>query len=65
MFLPLGKLRKPLEILGLVGAVNWGLVAFGFDLVDTLLGSMPVVKTVALVGVGIGGLSLLMSKLGK
>jgi uncharacterized protein len=40
-------------ILVIVGALNWGLVAFDFNLVSWLLGSMPVVEKIvyALVGV--------------
>lgn len=40
-------------ILVIVGALNWGLVAFDFNFVSWLLGSMPVVEKIvyALVGV--------------
>jgi len=46
-------------VLLIVGGLNWGLVgAFGFDLVESLLGSIPVLQRVVY---GLVGLSALYS----
>jgi uncharacterized membrane protein YuzA (DUF378 family) len=45
----------------LVGALNWGLVGgFGFNLVNSLLGSMPIVEKVVYILVGLSALMMLM-----
>jgi uncharacterized protein len=41
-----------------VGAVNWGLYAFGYNLVEMLLGSVPVVEKAVYVVVALSGVYL-------
>lgn len=43
-----------------VGALNWGLTAFGMNLVNMLVGSMPAVEMVVYVLVGLSGLYALL-----
>lgn len=42
----------------IVGAVNWGLYAFDFNLVNMLLGAWPVVEKAVYVLVGVSGVYL-------
>lgn len=44
------------KILVVIGALNWGLVALNWNLVETLLGSWPVVVTIVYALVGLSGL---------
>ncbi len=46
-------LHKIAYVLVIVGALNWGLVAFNFNLVETLLGSWPSVVMIVYVLVGL------------
>jgi uncharacterized protein len=58
-------LRSVSKWLVLVGAVNWGLVGlFDYNLVEELLGSMPMLVQVVYVLVGVSGLWWLLTKLG-
>jgi hypothetical protein len=51
-------------VLVIIGAVNWGLVGlFGLDLVETVLGSIPIVAKIVYILVGVSG--LYMIKLAK
>lgn len=44
-------------ILVIIGAINWGLVGlFNFNLVTTLLGSMPMIVRSIYILVGVGGI---------
>jgi uncharacterized membrane protein YuzA (DUF378 family) len=44
-------------ILAIVGAINWGLIgAFGFNLVNFLLGGFPLVERIVYGVVGISGI---------
>jgi uncharacterized membrane protein YuzA (DUF378 family) len=43
-----------------IGALNWGLTAFGMNLVNMLVGSMPAVEMVVYVLVGLSGLYALL-----
>jgi uncharacterized membrane protein YuzA (DUF378 family) len=43
-------------VLVVVGAVNWGLFAFGFNLVDLIFGRIAVLATIVYVLVGLSGL---------
>lgn len=43
-------------VLVVVGALNWGLYAFGFNLVEMLLGSFAVVEKAVYVLVAVAGL---------
>ena len=45
-------------VLLVVGGLNWGLVAFGYNLVEMLLGSWPTVVMVVYVLVGLSALYL-------
>lgn len=48
-------------VLVLVGALNWGLVGgFGFNLVSSLLGSMPVAEKVVYILVGLSAVMMLL-----
>lgn len=47
------SLHKIAYVLVLIGALNWGLVAFNFNLVETLLGSWPSVVMLVYVLVGL------------
>lgn len=43
-------------ILVVVGAINWGLVGlFGFNLVSTIFGFMPILERVVYILVGVAG----------
>ncbi|MBN1644999.1 DUF378 domain-containing protein [Candidatus Woesearchaeota archaeon] len=47
-------------VLVVIGSVNWGLVGlFKFNLVTTILGSIPILETIVYVLVGIAGLYLI------
>jgi uncharacterized membrane protein YuzA (DUF378 family) len=47
-------------ILVIIGAVNWGLLgAFKFNVVNVVLGSIPILETIVYVLVGIAGLYLI------
>jgi uncharacterized protein len=54
-------------VLVIVGGLNWGLVAFNFNLVTTLFGSMPWLVTLvyALVGLSAIYLAAISMKLQK
>lgn len=43
-----------------VGALNWGLTAFGMNLVNMLLGSIPMLEMIVYVLVGLSGLYALL-----
>lgn len=45
-------------ILVIVGGLNWGLVAFQFNLVEVLLGTMPWLVTTVYVLVGLSAIYL-------
>jgi len=47
-------------ILVIIGGINWGLVGlFKFDLVDAILGSIPILATIVYVLVGLAGLYMI------
>ncbi len=47
-------------VLVIVGAVNWGLVGlFGLDLVDKILGSIPMLAKIVYILVGVAGLYMI------
>ncbi len=53
-------------ILVVVGGLNWGLVGlFGFDLVATLFGAIPIVSRVVYVLVGLAAVALILTSFGK
>lgn len=44
----------------IIGALNWGLVgAFGFNLVEAILGSMPMIERIVYVLVGLAGIVMI------
>ena len=48
---------KVLDIIALIGAINWGLIGlFNFNLVDTIFGAMSIVSRIIYTLVGIAGL---------
>ena len=47
---------KTALVLANVGAINWGLNALGFNLVDTLVGSWPTVAMIVYLLIGVCGL---------
>ncbi len=51
---------KLITILAAVGALNWGLTVFEFNLVNWLLGSVPMLENAVYLIVGISGLLLLV-----
>jgi len=56
-----GALSKAAYVLALIGALNWGLVAgLEYNLVDSLLGSVPAVAQIVYILVGLSGLYLLV-----
>ena len=53
-------------ILVIVGAINWGLVGLlGFNLVEAILGSMPVLAKIVYILVGVSGLYVLIDRINK
>ena len=46
-------------VLVIIGAVNWGLYAFGFNLVDFIFGSIKWLAMIIYVLVGVSGLYLI------
>ncbi len=51
-------------LLVVVGAINWGLSALGFNLVQMLFGSWPTVEKVVYLLVGVSGVYLLVQHKG-
>jgi len=48
-------------ILLVIGGINWGLYAFGYDLVDLIFGSVSWLATIIYVLVGLAGLYRLIT----
>lgn len=44
-----------------VGAINWGLTALGFNLVNMLLGSVPTVEKIVYIAIGVCGVILALN----
>ena len=44
-----------------IGAINWGLTALGFNVVNMLLGAWPTVETVVYLLVGVSGVYILLT----
>jgi len=44
------------RILVIVGALNWGLVALGFNLVNLILGAVPILETIVYGIVGLAAI---------
>ena len=43
-----------------IGALNWGLVVLGFNLVEAILGTMPMLVTIVYALVGLSGVYVLL-----
>ena len=43
-------------VIAAIGAINWGLATFGWDLIDLSLGSFPTVAQIVYVVVGLCGI---------
>jgi len=54
-------------ILTIIGGLNWGLVSFNFNLVETIFGSMPWLVTLVYLLVGLSALwtAVIFTKLEK
>ena len=50
-------------VLTVLGAINWGLVAFDFNLVEYLLGSYATAMQVVYVVIGVSGVVLFVTSL--
>lgn len=48
--------EKTAIILANIGAINWGLTIFDFNLVNVLVGSWPIVEKIVYALVAIGGI---------
>lgn len=49
-------LDKTTRILVVIGAINWGLTAFDWNVVNAILGSLPTVEMIVYILVGLAGL---------
>lgn len=45
-----------------VGSINWGLSAFGLNLVNMIVGSVPMLEMIVYVLVGLSGVYALLKK---
>ncbi|MBA3723981.1 MAG: DUF378 domain-containing protein [Candidatus Levybacteria bacterium] len=48
-----------------IGAINWGLTALGFNLVNILLGSFPLMEKIVYLLIGVCGVILLLNHKNK
>ena len=48
-------------LLAMVGAINWGLTALGFNVVNMILGGVPAVEMVVYLLVGASGVYILLT----
>jgi uncharacterized membrane protein YuzA (DUF378 family) len=48
-------------VLAMIGAINWGLTALGFNLVNMILGGMPGLEMVVYLLVGASGVYILLT----
>jgi uncharacterized membrane protein YuzA (DUF378 family) len=48
-------------LLTAIGAINWGLTALGFNLVNMILGGMPGLETIVYLLVGASGVYVLLT----
>jgi len=46
-------------VLVIIGGLNWGLYAFGFNLVDLILGSIPILAQIVYILVGLSALYMI------
>lgn len=57
-------LNKIAYVLVIVGALNWGLTAFNYNVVDMIFGAGSTVAMIVYLLVGLSGLVLIFSKRG-
>ena len=56
----MGTLDWIVYILVIIGAINWGLVGlFNFDVVNAILGGIPILAKIVYILVGVAGLYLI------
>jgi len=48
-----------------IGAINWGLTALGFNVVNMLLGAYPMVEKIVYLLIGVCGVILLLNNKNK
>ena len=53
-------LKKVALILAAIGAINWGLTALDFNLVNLILGTIPTLETIVYYLVGLCGIYALI-----
>lgn len=53
-------LYKTALVLAAIGAINWGLTALGWNVVNLLLGSIPVLEQIVYILVGLSGIWVLV-----
>lgn len=55
--------KKVAYILVIIGGLNWGLYgAFGYDLVDVVLGTIPMIASIVYVLIGLSALFLVLKR---
>lgn len=52
--------EKTALILAAIGAINWGLTALNFNLVNLIVGAWPMVETIVYILVGLSGIYALI-----
>jgi uncharacterized protein len=61
-----GLLRSVAGLITVIGAINWGLVGlFNFDIVQSLFGTMPMLKNAVYVFIGLCGVASLFFEAGE
>lgn len=52
-------------ILLIIGGLNWGLVVFNYNLVESLLGSIPIIVNIVYVLVGLSAIYMIYAEVKK
>ena len=53
-------LHKTALVIAAIGAINWGLFPFGYDLVNLILGSVDILAKIVYVVIGLSGILVLV-----
>ena len=53
-------LHKTALVIAAIGAINWGLFAFDYDLVNLILGSVDILAKIVYVVIGLSGILVLV-----
>ena len=53
-------LHKTALVIAAIGAINWGLFAFGYDLVNLILGSVDILAKIVYIVIGLSGILVLV-----